>query len=301
MYQNFVMTARSLNLAGVFTAIITPFSHDGSRVDFDSLDRLLEIQIKAGVRGIVACGSTGEAVTLTEAEYVEVVRFVRQKTEGRISCVAGISESATASAVERARQLEELGCDGILLAPPPYHKPTQAGIVEHFRMVHRATPLPLVAYNVPSRTGVPIAPATLGKLSQEGIIKGIKECSGSTDALADCMTLIDPACQVVSGDDPLTLSLMAYGGVGAISASANVLATEIVRQVTAWNEGRPEDSRKEQLAILSRERALFIESNPVPAKTVLALRGIISHPTVRLPLVPLAPANLEKLRSEFGI
>jgi 4-hydroxy-tetrahydrodipicolinate synthase len=295
------MSTHSLNLAGVFVAVVTPFSQDASRVDFESLDRLLDSQLKAGVHGFVACGSTGESLALTDDEYVEVVRFVRKKTQGRVPCVAGISASATARAVAIARQLEELGCDGILLAPPPYNKPTQAGIVEHFRAVHRATSLPLVAYNVPSRTGVAIAPATLGQLSREGIITGIKESSGSTDALADCMTLIDPSCQVVSGDDALTLSVMAYGGVGAISASANVLATEIVRQVNAWNEGRADDSRKEQLAILSRERALFIESNPVPAKTVLALQGVIAHPTVRLPLVPLSSASVEKVRSEFGI
>lgn len=295
------MTGLSLNLAGVFTALVTPFSRDGVHVDYESMDRLLDTQIKAGVSGVVVCGSTGEAATLTDREYVDVVTFVRMKTSGKLPCVAGISVSATARAVEIARNIEELGCDGVLIAPPPYNKPTQTGIVEHFRAISRATQLPLIAYNIPGRSGVPIAPATLGALSREGVIVGIKESSGSIDSLADTMNLVDPSCQVVSGDDSLTLAVMAYGGVGTISAAANVVPNEIVQQVGAWNGGRAEESRTRQLAILPKLRALFIESNPIPAKAVLALMGILAHPTTRLPLTPLSPAHAETVRREFGL
>ena len=295
------MTVRVRNLAGVFTALVTPFSQDGAHVDYESMERLLETQRKAGVSGVVVCGSTGEAATLTDQEYVEVASFVRTKTKGSLPCIAGISVSATARAVEMARNIEELGCDGVLIAPPPYNKPTQTGIVEHFRAISRATALPLIAYNIPGRSGVPIAPTTLGTLSREGLIVGIKESSGSIDSLADTMNLVDPSCQVVSGDDSLTLAVMAYGGVGTISAAANVLPHEIVRQVDAWNSGRAEESRAVQLAMLPKLRALFIESNPIPAKAVLAHMGILAHPTTRLPLTPLLPAHTETVLREFGL
>lgn len=293
------MTQPKLHLKGVYTALVTPFSRDGSEVDFDSLGRLLDEQKKAGVDGVVVCGSTGEAATLTDAEYVEVVRFVRKRTAGVCPCVAGISVSATAKAIELAKVGQELGCDGLLVATPPYNKPSQVGIAAHYKAIHAAVALPIIGYNIPGRSGVAIAPSTLGALSREGVIVGIKESSGSVDALADTMTAVDPSCQVVSGDDSLTLAVLAYGGVGVISASANVLPREFTAITRAWFEGKPEAARAAQLDILSKIRALFIESNPVPAKTVLAARGVISHPTVRLPLVALAEANREKLLAEF--
>ena len=295
------MTQRTLNLSGIYTALVTPFSKDSSRVDFDSLGQLLEFQINAGIQGVVVCGSTGEAATLTDDEYIAVVRFVRESTRGKLPCVAGISVSATTRAGEIARSVEELGCDGVLLATPPYNKPSQAGLLEHFRSVHRATSLPIIAYNIPGRSGVAIAPATLGMLSREGLVVGIKESSGSVDALADTMTTIRPDCQVVSGDDSLTLAVLAYGGVGAISACANVLPQQSVALCHAWHAGEPGEAKRIQLEMLPKIRALFVESNPVPVKTVLALRGIISNATTRLPLVELSTSSLEKVRSEFGV
>jgi len=295
------MTQYKFNLSGIYTALVTPFSSDSSRVDFESLQRLIDFQIEAGVQGVVVCGSTGEAATLTDDEYIAVVRCVRERTEGKLPCVAGISVSATARGVELARTIEELGCDGVLVATPPYNKPSQAGLLEHFRALHRATSLPIIAYNIPGRSGVAITPSTLGALSREGLVVGIKESSGSVDALADTMIAIKPECQVVSGDDSLTLAALAYGGVGAISASANVLPHESVALWHAWVAGKPAEAKRIQLEMLPKIRALFVESNPVPVKTALALQGIISSPTTRLPLVALAPSSLERVRSEFGI
>lgn len=296
------MNKRALDLTGIYTALVTPFTEDSSTVDYTSLDALIEYQIKGGAAGVVVCGSTGEAATLSDDEYTSVVRFVRERTRGRIPCVSGISVSATAKALELAKLGKELGCDGLLVATPPYNKPSQLGIIEHFRAIHRAVEgLPLIAYNIPGRSGVAIASSTLGVLSNEGLITGIKESSGSVDALADTMSRISSSCHVVSGDDSLTLAVLAYGGVGAISASGNVLVSEMSRLVAAWRKGDCEAARVIQLETLAKIRALFVESNPVPVKCVLALKGIISNPSVRLPLVGLSGASLESVKREFAL
>jgi 4-hydroxy-tetrahydrodipicolinate synthase len=295
------MSNRELNIRGIYTALVTPFSKDGSQVDYESLGKLLEIQRAAGVSGVVVCGSTGEAATLTDTEYRDVVKFVRERTKGHLPCVSGISVSATAKAVELAKFAEEVGCDGILVATPPYNKPSQAGLIEHFRAIYKATSMPLIAYNIPGRSGVAIAAATLGQLSREGIICGIKESSGSVDALADMMACISEDCQLVSGDDSLTLAALAYGGVGAISGPANALPREMSALVRCWDSGDMQGARKAQMQILPKIRTLFVESNPVPVKTVLALRGEIAHATVRLPLTPLLSSSLERVKVEFGL
>jgi 4-hydroxy-tetrahydrodipicolinate synthase len=295
------MKSEKLDISGVYTALVTPFSKDGASVDFKSLGALIDQQLGAGVSGVVACGSTGEAATLSDAEYVEVVRFARERTSGKVPCVAGVSVSATARAVEMARVTAELGCDGILVATPPYNKPSQQGIIAHFRAIKAATMLPLIGYNIPGRSGVAILPSTLGALSRENLIVGIKESSGSVDALADTMTTVRPECQVVSGDDSLALAVLAYGGVGFISASANVMPSEFVTLYQSWQKGDTRQATRTQLEILAKIRALFVESNPVPAKTVLAQRGIIAESTARLPLVPLSAESLEKVRSEFNL
>jgi 4-hydroxy-tetrahydrodipicolinate synthase len=295
------MDKYNLDLSGVYTAIITPFSKDSELVDYASLEALIEYQIRGGIAGLVVCGSTGEASTLSGAEYLDVVRFVRERTRGKLPCVCGISVSATSRAVELAKFAEEIGCDGVLLAAPPYNKPTQVGIIEHFRAVHRASSLPIVAYNIPSRSAVTISPHTLGALSQEGVICAIKESTGSVDALADTIACARQDCQVVSGDDSMTLATMAYGGIGAISAGANAMPDEMVGLVRAWQAGNTAEAQRIQMKLLGRLRALFIETNPVPVKTILALKGVIAHPAVRLPLVPLSKASLEKLKAEFQI
>ncbi|MFO0415755.1 MAG: 4-hydroxy-tetrahydrodipicolinate synthase [Pseudomonadota bacterium] len=295
------MQSRWVAIGGIFTALVTPFSSDGAKVDYDSLDRLISMQLAAGVSGVVACGSTAEAATLSDAEYVEVVRFIRERTRGRVPCISGISVSSTAKAVELAKVGQELGCDGLLLTAPPYNKPSQAGIMAHFKAVYAAVNLPIVGYNIPGRTSVTIAPATLGLLSKEGVIVGIKESSGSTDALADTVLAVEAGCQIVSGDDSLTLSVLAYGGVGAISAAANAIPEEMVAIVNAWRSGDANGARRAQMEALPRIRALFVESNPVPVKAVLAAKKVIAHPTVRLPLVPLMDNSREVVRRAFGV
>jgi 4-hydroxy-tetrahydrodipicolinate synthase len=294
------MTAsESLVLHGVLPALVTPFTKDGSAVDKKSLAHLIETQIAAKVHGVVACGSTGEATTLSEDEYVEVVKVAREVTDGKIPCIAGISVSSTHRAVQMARVIKELGCDAILVATPPYNKPSQAGILEHLRAIHAASGLPLIGYNVPGRSGVAITSTTFGALSQQGIITSIKEASGSIDALADILLAVKPDCQVLSGDDSLFLPTLAYGGRGVITVVGNACPKEMVALYDAFERRDTAEARRLQLELLPRCRAAFIESNPVPIKAALAMKKIIEHDTVRLPLTQLSPTNLERVRKEF--
>ncbi|MEY4668190.1 MAG: hypothetical protein RL518_889 [Pseudomonadota bacterium] len=288
-----------LILRGVLPALVTPFTRDGSGVDTKSFGNLIETQIAGKVHGVVACGSTGEASTLSDEEYVEVIKFARERTRGKVPCVGGISVSSTHRAVQMARVIKELGCDAILVATPPYNKPSQAGIIQHFKAVQAASGLPLIAYNVPGRSGVAITPATLGALSHQGIITAIKEASGSIDTLADVMVAVREDCQVLSGDDSLFLATLAYGGRGIISVVANAFPTEMVALYDAFERRDTAEARRLQLGLLSRVRAAFIESNPIPIKAALAQMGIIESDTVRLPLTPLAPSNFERVRQEY--
>lgn len=283
---------------GVFTALVTPFNSDGSAVDYESLERLIAFQRQADIDGYVACGSTGEAATLSDAEYERVVKTVRSLIPER-PVVAGISVSATSKAVEMAQVIEKLGCDGVLLATPPYNKPSQPGIIEHFKQVSSATRLPIIAYNIPSRSGVPISPSTLAMLSREGIIAGVKESSGSVDNFMDVRTAVGETCSVLSGEDSLFLATLACGGQGIISASSNVLPGEFRTVWQAWREGAVEDATESQLAMLSKIRMLFSETNPVPVKSVLAQLGVINSGAVRLPLMPLSVENQELINEAF--
>lgn len=295
------MTAsESLVLHGVLPALVTPFTKDGSAVDKKSLKRLIEMQLAAKVHGVVACGSTGEATTLSDDEYVEVVKVAREVTAGKIPCAAGISVSSTSRAVQMARVIKELGCDAVLVATPPYNKPSQAGIIEHFKAIYAACGLPLIAYNVPGRSGVAIASATLGTLSTQGIITSIKEASGSIDSLADIIAAVKPECQVLSGDDSLFLPSLAYGARGIITVVGNACPDEMVALYDAFERRDTGEARRIQLNLLARCRAAFIESNPVPIKAALAMKKVIEHDTVRLPLAPLAAENLDRVRREFS-
>lgn len=293
-------SAATLTLRGVLPAIVTPFTKDGSAVDKKSLANLADTLIEAKVHGLVACGSTGEATTLSDDEYVEVVKLVRERTAGKIPCVAGISVSSTNRAVQMARVIKELGCDAILVATPPYNKPPQAGIIEHFKAIYAASGMPLIAYNVPGRSGVAMTSSTLGALSRQGLITSIKEASGSVDNFADIMLAVKPECQVLSGDDSLFLAALAYGGRGVITVVGNAAPQEIVALYEAFERGDAREARRIQLELLPKCRAAFAETNPIPIKAALALNKVIENDTVRLPLTPLSPAVMEMVTREFA-
>lgn len=284
-------------LHGTFTAIVTPFTKDGAGVDYDSLSDLIEFQINSGVQGLVICGSTGEAATLSDEEFQTVVKHSVDRIKGRVPAVAGIGSNNTARACETARFLNSIELDAVLVVTPAYNKPPQEGLVAHFSAVKKITRFPIIAYNVPGRTGVNLSPESVSTLTQREIIRGLKDASGSIPQLLDTVALVQRRISILSGEDGLIHSLMAAGGQGVISVISNVWPVETVAITQAAREGRWEDSLQAQLRALPLVRAMFCETNPIPVKTAAALAGIIKHPTVRLPLVPAQPATLERIRT----
>jgi len=291
------MNITNNTLKGTYPAIVTPFSKDASAVDLDSLGNLIEYQIGARVDGIVVCGSTGEAQTLNDDEYQKVVSFTKQAVKGRVPIIAGIGTNDTRRGVAFAKLLQEIGVDGILVVAPPYNKPPQRGIISHFREIKSATSLPLIAYNVPGRTGVNILPATMATMVKEGIICGIKEASGAMDQVLDLLALVRDTSSVMSGEDSLVHSMMASGGRGVISASANIIPEIFVEITTAALNGEWERARDAQFKALPWVRLMFAETNPIPVKTAVALKGIIKNATLRQPLCAAEESTIEKIRS----
>lgn len=286
---------------GVYPAIVTPFSHDAQEVDYKSFDNLIARLVEAGVDGIVVCGSTGESLTLSDAEYKSVVQFTVDRCKGKVPVIGGISQSATTRAVEAAIVLRECGCDAILVATPPYNKPSQEGISLHLSAVRKSSGLPVLAYNIPGRSGASVLPHTIAKLVKDGVIVGVKESSGSLDTVLDVLSKVSAAeCSVVSGEDSFTLALLVHGGSGVISACANAMPEEFVALYRAYKNGDIEGARTVQMAMLPRIRSLFVESNPVPVKYALYAQGVITHDAVRTPLTPLSESSKVVVDSAFA-
>jgi 4-hydroxy-tetrahydrodipicolinate synthase len=281
-------------LTGLLTALITPFDDDG-RLDGRALDRLIEQQIDAGVHGLVPCGTTGEAATLSHEEHTEVVRATVRAARGRVPVIAGTGSNSTAEAIRLTREAKEVGADGALLISPYYTKPTQEGIYRHFEAVARAVELPLIAYNIPGRTASKIEVATLARLATVPNIAGVKDATGSVDQVIDTVCACGDAFAVYSGEDSLTLPIIAVGGHGVISAVANVAPADMVALTTASLAGRFADARATQRQLLPLLRACFLESNPIPVKTALAMMGACRE-RFRLPLTPMADGPKAELR-----
>lgn len=282
-------------LHGVFTALVTPF-RDGA-VDYEAYDELNRIQLDAGVVGLVPVGTTGEAATLTAAEADELIRRTVELAKGRAMVIAGAGSNSTADAIERAKRAEAAGADGLLVVTPYYNKPTQKGLIEHYRAVCAATGLPVMLYSVPGRCGVEIAPETCAVLRDIcPNVVAIKEAGGSVARV----TAIRRACgsdfPIHSGDDGLTLPFLASGAVGVTSVVSNVAPKETVAMVAAFHRGDMALALKLHDELSELFEALFIESNPAPAKAALAIAGLAS-PQLRAPLTELEPRNLEYLSS----
>jgi len=295
------MPLRPELLHGTFTALVTPFSEDGSRVDEKSFTRLIGYQLDAGVYGLAVCGSTGEAACLTLAEYERVIGLARECAGQRMPIVAGISLSSTERAIEAGQIAKRAGADSLLIAAPPYVKPTQEGIYRHICAVAQATGLPVIAYTIPGRCGVPIAPATIARLAREGISIGAKDSTGSLDAVLDVLAQAPAGFRVMSGEDSLVWPVMSCGGVGTISASANVAPERFTTLTRAAAAGEKTVAARIQLELLPLIRALFLEPNPVPAKAALWLRGIIESPAIRLPLVRASESTVTRLKEVLAL
>ena len=278
---------------GAFTALVTPFRN--GEVDVEALEGLVEFQIAQGIHGLVPCGTTGESPTLSEEEDRLVIETVVRVTNGRVSVVAGTGSNNTASAIKYTKMAEEVGADGSLQVAPYYNKPTQEGLFRHFAAIAESTSLPLVLYNIPGRTNVTIAPETIAQLAEIPNIVGIKDSTLSMNMVSDIRRLCGEDFDILSGDDPMTLPLMALGGVGVISVASNVAPGAVSDLVNAMNSGDLARGRELHYRLLPLIRALSVETNPIPVKAAASLLGLCSD-ELRLPLVPMSGENLRRLQ-----
>jgi len=280
-------------LQGSFVALVTPMK--GGRVDDRALADLVEWHVKSGTRGLVPCGTTGESPTLSHEEHRAVVDRVVEKAEGRIPVVAGSGSNSTDEAVSLTKHAVKAGAQGVLVITPYYNKPTQDGLYAHFAKVAEAAgDLPVVLYNVPSRTSVDLLPPTVEKLCRNvPNVVAIKEATGNVDRASELLDRI-PDLIVLSGDDSLTLPIMAVGGAGVVSVLANIVPAETQALCAAAAKGDLAEARRLHKRLYPLARSLFVETNPIPVKYALARIGRIS-PEIRLPLTPLTPAGREKL------
>ncbi|MGD0946091.1 MAG: 4-hydroxy-tetrahydrodipicolinate synthase [Candidatus Binatia bacterium] len=280
--------------SGSMTAIITPF-RDG-RVDGEALERLVEFQVQNGTSAIVPCGSTGESSTLSHAEHAEVVRLVVKIVRGRIPVIAGTGSNSTSEAIALTRAAQEAGAAAALLISPYYNKPTQEGIYQHYKSVAEATRFPLIVYNIPGRTASKIEATTIARLAELKEIVGLKDATGSLDETQEAIRLCGDKIEVYSGDDSLTLPILAVGGVGVISVVANVVPKESAQMVAACRRGDWDTARRLHYQLLPLIRALFLETNPIPVKAAVAMMGYCQD-ALRLPLLPMSDAARAKLRA----
>ena len=279
---------------GALTAIVTPF--DDGEVDERALRELVEFQIQAGVDGLVPCGSTGESATLTHAEHDQVVKIVIEQARRRVPVVAGTGSNSTAEAIRLTASAREAGADGALLISPYYNKPTQEGIYRHYRTIATAVDLPLIVYNIPGRTASNIAPETFARLFDVRNIVAIKEASGSMDQASNIRSLCGDRLTILSGDDSLTLPLMALGAKGVIATVSNVMPRETHELAAAALAGDFARAREIHYKLLPLVRAIFVETNPIPVKQALAFMGKCK-PEMRMPLTQMSPGPAEKLHA----
>jgi 4-hydroxy-tetrahydrodipicolinate synthase len=279
--------------SGTFTALVTPFRN--GEVDVEALEGMVEFQIQHGVSGLVPCGTTGETPAMSEAEDRLVVETTVRVANGRVPIVAGTGSNSTDMAIKYTRMAQEVGADGSLQVAPYYNKPTQEGLFRHFAAIAESTDLPLVLYNIPGRTGVTIAAETMARLVEEiPNIVGVKDSTLSMNMIADIRALCGEQFSILSGDDPMTLPLIALGGQGVISVASNVAPGAVSEMVGVLLSGDYDRGRELHYELLPLFRALFVETNPIPVKTAASLLGLCSD-EMRLPMVPLSGENLRTL------
>jgi len=286
---------------GTSTALVTPF-RDGA-VDEQALRKLVERQIEAGIDALVPCGSTGESATLSHDEHRRVVEIVVDAASGRVPVLAGAGSNNTREATELTRHARDAGATGALHISPYYNKPTQEGLVAHFTHIARETDFPLVVYNIPGRTASNMLPATIARIAELEQVVGVKEASGNLAQIAEVVALCPDDFAVLSGDDALTLPILAVGGKGAISTTSNVVPGEVSELVAAARRGDNARALAIHQRLMPLFDALFCETNPIPLKAAMALLGWIGD-EIRLPLTKLSEANRERLQlvlKELGI
>jgi 4-hydroxy-tetrahydrodipicolinate synthase len=286
---------------GSIVAIVTPFK-DG-KVDEETYRELIEFQIENGTHAIVPCGTTGESATLNMEEHGRVIDIAVEAVNKRVPVIAGTGGNSTNEAIELTEHAKKSGVDGTLQVTPYYNKPTQEGLYQHFKTIAEAVALPQVLYNVPGRTSVNMLPETVARLAEIPEVVAIKEASGNPGQMAEIVKLAGDKITLLAGDDIVTLPVLALGGKGVVSVVANIAPREMADMVNAWEEGNVEKCRELYYKLLPLFLAMFYETNPIPVKTSLALMGKIQD-ELRLPLCPMSPSNLERLKKalqDFGL
>ena len=281
---------------GAGVAIVTPFHDDGS-VNYDKFAEIIEEQIAAGTDAIIVCGTTGESACLSEEEHVDVIKFCIERVNHRIPVVAGTGSNCTDTAIHLSKDAESYGADAVLTVSPYYNKATQNGLFAHYKKIADSIKIPMILYNVPSRTGCNIAPETVVRLCREvSNIAGVKEASGNINQVAKLMSMADGKIDLYSGNDDQIIPLMSLGGIGVISVLSNVAPTQTHDICQKFFDGDIQGAAKAQLAAIPLIDALFCEVNPIPVKTAMNLMGKGVGP-LRMPLSPMEPQNVEKLKA----
>jgi 4-hydroxy-tetrahydrodipicolinate synthase len=277
---------------GSIVALVTPFT-ESFEIDWDAYGKLIDFHIEKGTDGIVPCGCTGEAATLSHEEQKKCISFTVERVAGRVPVIAGTGSNNTAEAINLTKHAASVGADGALLITPYYNKPTHEGLVAHFTKIAQAADIPIVLYNVPGRTGTKIAPETVAELNIIGNIVAIKEACGSIDQVCSIVDLCD--ITVLSGDDSLTLPMMAVGATGVISVAANVVPAEMAALCREFDAGNLAGAKDIHYKLYDLFKGLFFETNPMPVKAALTHMGLIKN-VLRLPLTPMRPDMFKKLQ-----
>ncbi len=278
--------------SGSLVAIVTPFRN--GQVDEKTLGDLIEFQIANGTDGVVPCGTTGESATLSHAEHERVVAFTVETVARRVPVIAGAGSNSTDEAIRLTKHAKQVGADGALLITPYYNKPTQEGLFRHYKAVAEAVDIPIVLYNIPGRTSVNMLPATVARLTSLRNIAAIKEGSGSVQQVSDIIRLCGDRIVVLSGDDALTLPMLAVGAKGVITVTANIVPADMAAMVDAFAAGEMGEAQRLHYKMYNLFNALFLETNPIPVKEALAMMGRIDG-EIRLPMTSMAPETREKL------
>lgn len=282
---------------GVMVAMVTPFKNGGKEVDEKKIEELVEFHIGNNTTALVPCGTTGESPTLSLEEHERVVEVVVEATRKRIPVIAGTGSNDTAAAIHLTKHARDVGVDGALVVSPYYNRPSPEGLYRHFQAIaEEVADLPIILYNIQSRTGVNIEPETIGRLAKNcKNIVGVKEASGNLDQMSKIKILCGPDFDLISGDDSLALPLLAVGGVGVISVVGNLVPKDLLKMIEEFERGNIKGAIEQHQRLFPLMRAMFLETNPVPIKTAMGMLGMI-EPDVRLPLCEMKPENKERLR-----
>jgi len=283
--------------SGAITALVTPFKDGG--VDYKALEALVEGQIAQGINGLVPCGTTGESPTLTEKEHGEVISFVVKTAKKRVRVIAGTGSNSTAEALHYTRFAKETGADAALLVCPYYNKPSQRGLIAHFKAIADAVKIPQILYNIQGRTGINMAPETIAELSKHPNVVGVKEASGNLEQMTRIRQMCPDEFVLLSGDDTLTLPILSIGGVGVISVVSNLIPDVVSTMVRDYREGREASARAAFRKYFPLTKAIMsTDANPIGIKAVMAMKGLVAE-EYRLPLVPATPEAKEILKKEM--